>query len=91
MNVELLDESKLSDEQLIVDYAAPSIVEYVMESTYCYFGFSVSSPLKGVTAEDIVTVIETYGFDQIIVDSDMRGYLNATCFVPFERYRNCIG
>ncbi|MDL5363464.1 TatD family hydrolase [Halalkalicoccus sp. NIPERK01] len=80
MDVELLDESKLSDERVIVDHGAPSIVEYVMESTDCYLGFSVSSPLKGVTTRDIAAAIETYGSDRIIVDSDTMGYRDCDLF-----------
>lgn len=80
MNIELLDESSLSDERLIVDHADPSIVEYVMENTDCYLGFSISSPLKGVTVEDIATAIQTYGSDRIIIDSDMMGYRECDLF-----------
>lgn len=80
MNVELLDESSLSDDRLIIDHADPSIVEYVMENTGCYLGFSISSPLKGVTVEDIATAIQTYGSDRIIVDSDMMGYRECDLF-----------
>lgn len=80
IDIELLDESKLSDERLIVDHGAPSIIEYVMESTDCYLGFSVSSPLKGVTTEDIATAIKTYGSDRIIIDSDMMGYRECDLF-----------
>lgn len=74
MDIELLSESDLDDNQLIVDHGAPSIVEYVMESTDCYLGFSVSSPLKGVTASDIASTIETYGPDRVLINSDMMGY-----------------
>lgn len=80
LNIELLDESRLDDEQLVVDHGDPSIVEFVMENTDCYLGFSVSSPLKGVTSEDIADAIETYGSDRIIVDSDMMGYRECDLF-----------
>ena len=80
MDIELLDESNLADEQLIVDHAAPSIIEYVMESTDCYLVFSVSSPLKGVTASDIATAIDTYGPGRILINSDMMGYRKCDLF-----------
>jgi hypothetical protein len=80
MDVELLDESDLSDERLIVDHGDPSIVEFVMESTDCYLGFSVSSSLKGVTVEDIAETIDTYGSDRVIIDSDMMGYRECDLF-----------
>lgn len=80
MDIELLDESDLSDDRLIVDHGDPSIVEFVMESTDCYLGFSVSSPLKGVTVEDIAETIRTYGSDRVIIDSDMMGYRECDLF-----------
>lgn len=74
IDVELMDEAGINDERVLVDHADPSIVEFVMESTDCYLGFSVSSPLKGVTPEDVADAIHTYGPDRIILDSDMMGY-----------------
>ena len=74
IDIELLDRTDLPDEQVIVDHADPSIVPYVMESTDCYLGFSVSSPLKGVMTSDIAAAIEEYGPDRILVNSDMMGY-----------------
>lgn len=74
IDVELKDQAGLSDERLLVDHGDPSIVEFVMESTDCYLGFSVSSPLKGVTSEDIAEVIHEYGPERVILDSDAMGY-----------------
>lgn len=74
IDVELKDDAGLADEQVVIDHGDPSIVEFVMENTNCYLGFSVSSPLKGVTSADIATAIDRYGPDRIVVDSDMMGY-----------------
>ncbi|MFB6159573.1 MAG: TatD family hydrolase [Haloferacaceae archaeon] len=74
IDVELKDEAGLADERLLVDHGDPSVVEFVMESTDCYLGFSVSSPLKGVTSEDIADVVHEYGPDRVILDSDAMGY-----------------
>lgn len=80
IDIELKDEAGLPDERLVIDHGNPSIVELVMETTDCYLGFSVSTALKGVTAEDIAEVIETYGPDRVVVDSDMMGYRYSDIF-----------
>lgn len=78
--VDLKEEAGLSDRRLIIDHADPTIIEFVMDSTDCYLGFSVKSPLKGVTSADIADAINTYGPDRIIVNSDVIGYLDCDFF-----------
>lgn len=80
IDVELKDEVGLADRQLIIDHGSPANVDFVMESTDCYLGFSVSSPLKGVTTEDIADTIRNYGPDRIVVNSDMMGYRRCDFF-----------
>lgn len=80
IDIEVKDEAGLDDERLLIDHGDPSIVELVMETTDCYLGFSVSSPLKGVTTDDIAAAIEMYGPDRIVVDSDMMGYRHCDMF-----------
>lgn len=80
IDVELKDEAGLADRRLVIDHASPSITEFVMEHTDCYLGFSVSSPLKGVTTDDIAETIRDYGPDRIVVNSDMMGYRRCDFF-----------
>lgn len=80
IDVELLDETNLSEEQVVFDHGSPSNIEYVMENTDCYLAFSVSTPLKGVTTEDIAETIQKYGPDRIMINSDMIGYRECDLF-----------
>ena len=80
MDIEIKDDAGLDDRRVIVDHGNPENIEYVMESTDCYLGFSVSSPLKGVTAEDIAETVRTYGPDRLLVNSDMMGYRRCDYF-----------
>ena len=80
LDVQLADEAGLPHEQLVIDHATSTVVELVMESTDAYLGFSVSSPLKGVTSEDIADVVREYGPERVIVDSDMMGYRYSDVF-----------
>ncbi|WP_435176524.1 TatD family hydrolase [Halorussus sp. AFM4] len=80
IDIQLADRAGLPHEQLVIDHATSDIVELVMESTDAYLGFSVSSPLKGVTAEDIADVVQEYGPERVIVDSDMMGYRYSDVF-----------
>lgn len=80
IDVTLKDEAGLPDDRVVIDHGDPSIVEFVMESTDCYLGFSVSSPLKGVTSEDIADVIHEYGPDRVVIDSDAIGYRHSDMF-----------
>lgn len=95
LDVELKDEAGLADHRLLIDHGNPSNVDYVMENTECYLGFSVSSPLKGVTTDDIAETIREYGPERIIVNSDMMGYRRCDFFcIPRtmqELYKAGIG
>jgi len=44
----------------------------MIESIDCYLGFSINFLLKGVTSENVAAA-DTYGFNQIVLDSDIRG------------------
>jgi len=78
--LDLLSETDLPEERLVIDHGDPSIVEHVLEETECYLAFSVSSPLKGVTSDEIALAIEEYGPERIVIDSDMMGYRYSDIF-----------
>lgn len=80
IDIELKDEAGLADRRLVIDHGNPSNIDLVMDTTDCYLGFSVSSPLKGVTTADIADTIRTYGPDRIVVNSDMMGYRRCDFF-----------
>jgi predicted metal-dependent TIM-barrel fold hydrolase len=92
LDVELKDEAGLPDEQLILSHADRGIAPYVMENTDCYLSFTVSYPwLLGVTPRDVAAVIEEYGPERVLVETDSAGILQSDVFsfkrTIFELYR----
>jgi predicted metal-dependent TIM-barrel fold hydrolase len=92
LDVKLKDEAGLPDEQLILSHADRGIAPYVMENTDCYLSFTVSYPwLLGVTPRDVAAVIEEYGPERVLVETDSAGILRSDVFsfkrTIFELYR----
>jgi predicted metal-dependent TIM-barrel fold hydrolase len=92
LDVELKDEAGLPDERLILSHADRGIAPYVMENTDCYLSFTVSYPwLLGVTPRDVAAVIEEYGPERVLVETDSAGILRSDVFsfkrTIFELYR----
>jgi predicted metal-dependent TIM-barrel fold hydrolase len=92
IDVELKDEANLPDDQLVLSHGDRHVAPYVMENTDCYLGFTVSYPwLLGVTPRDVAAVINEYGPDQVVVETDSAGILRSDVFsfkrTIFELYR----
>lgn len=92
LDVELKDEAGLPDDQLVLSHADERIAPYIMENTDCYLSFTVSYPwLLSVTPRDVAAVIEEYGPDRILVETDSAGILRSDVFsfkrTIFELYR----
>jgi predicted metal-dependent TIM-barrel fold hydrolase len=73
MDVTIMDEVGLADEQVVIDHAHPSMAEFVMEQTDCYLAFSIGQWIRTTTVADVAAVIEDYGPERIILDSDVAG------------------
>ncbi|WP_248905516.1 hypothetical protein [Halocatena marina] len=63
-----------------------------METTDCYLSYTVSYPwLLGVTPQDVVAVIDEYGPDRVLIETDSAGILRSDVFAfkrtIFELYR----
>jgi hypothetical protein len=92
LDVDLKDEAGLADDRLVLSHADERIAPYVMENTDCYLSFTVSYPwLLGTTPRDVAAVIEEYGPDRILVETDSAGILRSDVFsfkrTMFELYR----
>ncbi|UPM45223.1 TatD family hydrolase [Halocatena salina] len=92
LDIECKDEAGLPDDQLVLSHADQAAASYVMESTDCYLSYTVSYPwLLGVTPRDVATVIEKYGPDRVLVETDSAGILRSDVFAfkrtIFELYR----
>jgi len=74
IDLELVEDVGIPEERVLIDHADRTIVEDVLETTDCYLGFSVGSPwFRGVDADLVAAVIEEYGSDRLLVDTDMLG------------------
>lgn len=72
--LELKNDIGLPDDQLVFDHANPAIAPVVLDSTDCYLAFSVSASwLRGLDPADIAGVIDEYGADRVILDTDLAG------------------
>lgn len=92
LDIELKDEAGLADDRLVLSHADQEAASYVMESTDCYLSYTVSYPwLLGVTPRDVAAVIEKYGPDRVLVETDSAGVLRSDVFAfkrtIFELYR----
>lgn len=92
LDIELKDEAGLADDQLVLSHADRQIAPYVLENTDCYLSFTISYPwLLGVTARDVAAVIEEYGPDRILIETDSAGILRSDVFsfkrTIFDLYR----
>mgnify|MGYP000070737043 CR=1 FL=1 len=77
LDVAAADAVGLPHEQVVIDHATPAIAEYVLEETGCYLSFSLVRHGEENTPEDLAAVIEAYGSDRIMVDSDLLAGLYA--------------
>ncbi len=76
IDIEIMNDIGLKDERVLIDHADETVIEYVMDETNCYLGFTVSAPwLRNIDVEVIAEAIETYGSDRIIIDTDLAGSL----------------
>jgi predicted metal-dependent TIM-barrel fold hydrolase len=81
IDLELVDETGLADEQVVIDHASPEIVSLVLETTDCYLSFSVSAPwLRGFDPADVASAIEEYGSERIVIDTDLIGAMEHDAF-----------
>jgi predicted metal-dependent TIM-barrel fold hydrolase len=81
IDLELVDETGLTDEQVVIDHASPEVVPLVLETTDCYLSFSVSAPwLRGFDPADVASAIEEYGSERIVIDTDLIGAMEHDAF-----------
>lgn len=73
IDVELKDDVGLSDEQVVFNHGHPSIAEFVLESTDCYLSVSTGQWIRETDSGDIAEIIETYGPDRVMIDTDTMG------------------
>lgn len=92
IDVELADEAGLDQDRVVLSHASREVAPFVMEHTDCHLSFTVSYPwLHDVTPRDVAAVIEEYGPERVLLETDSAGVLRNDIFALkrtlFELYR----
>ena len=82
----------LPEERVVASHADQNNTEYLMEETDCYLSYTIGhSWLVGVDATDVAAVIDEYGPDRVLVDTDCANVLRTDPYALkraiFELYR----
>ena len=88
IDVALADEVGLDHDRIVIDHGSPAVAPDVLEETGCHLAFSVGAPwLRGIDAADVAGVIEEYGPDRVLVDTDLLGAMPSD---PFAMRRTIL-
>lgn len=92
IDLELAEEAGLPDEQLVLSHMDRKIAPYLLENTDCYCSFTISYPwLLGVEPHHVAEIVDEYGPDRILIETDSAGVLRSDVFAYkrtiFELYR----
>ena len=74
IDVELANEAGLPEDRLAFTHANQTLAEWVLEHTDCYVSFTVGNVTRNISAHDIAPVVEEYGGDRVMIDSDSAGH-----------------
>ncbi len=81
IDLEVIEEAGLPHEQVVIDHASPAIAPRILEETGCYLSFTVGAEwLRGVSAGDVAEVIDRYGPERILLDTDLFGAMRTDHF-----------
>jgi hypothetical protein len=81
IDLAVADEVGLADDAVLIDHASPAVAADLLETTDCYVGFSVGAPwLRGVEVTDVAAVVEEYGADRVVIDTDLAGSMDCDPF-----------
>lgn len=95
LDVALADDAGLPQDQVVLSHGDSTIAPWVLEQTDCFLSFTISYPwLLGVTAADVASVIDSYGPDRILLETDSANVLRSDVFAMkrtfFELHRRGI-
>lgn len=85
--VEVAGEAGFPEDRLALTHAHPSMVSWVLENTESYVSFTVGNATRDVSPADVVSAVETYGPDRIMVDTDCAPMYSVD---PFDVKRTMI-
>lgn len=92
LDLELCHASGLAESRLVFSHANPEFAPFVLENTDCFVSYTLNYPrMHGNGLTDIVAMIEEYGSDRILLETDSAGVLRSDPSVVkrsiFELYR----
>lgn len=77
LDVAAADEVGLPHDRVVIDHATPEVADYVLDETGCYLSFSLVREAEANAPEDVARVVDAYGSDRVVVDSDLLAGLYA--------------
>ena len=92
LDAEAARDAGLDERRIVASHADGNNTEYLMEETDCYLSYTVGhSWLTGVDAADVADVIDEYGPERVMIDTDCANVLRTDPYAVkravFELYR----
>lgn len=78
LDLSLCEDAGLDESGLVFSHANPSFASFILENTDCYVSYTLNYPrMHDNGLDDIVTMVEEYGSDRILVETDGAGVLRS--------------
>lgn len=92
LDIEAASAAGFPENRIVASHADPDNLDYLLAETDCYASFTIGNGwLTGVTVETVAEVIDAYGPDRIMLDTDaanvMRSDVSSIKRAMFELYR----
>ena len=75
MDMEIINRVGLDHSRLVIDHVDDTILEYALEETNAYIGIGVGQSLRHTNPNFFSDVVERYGPDRLMVNSDHVAYV----------------
>lgn len=92
LDLSLCEQSDLAESQLVFSHAHPSFASFILDNTDCFVSYTLNYPrMYNTGLEDIIAMLEAFGPDRILIETDCAGVLRSDPSVIkrsiFELYR----
>ena len=75
MDMEIINRIGLDHRRLVIDHVDETIIEYVLNETDAYVGIGVGQTLRHTNPVFFADVVERYGADRLMINSDHIAYV----------------
>jgi uncharacterized protein len=76
MDLDIINRLGLDHRRLVIDHVDETILDYVFQETDAYIGIGVGQTLRHTTPEFFADVVEQYGSNRLMVNSDHIAYVS---------------